>query len=141
MGKGVAAIAAEKVPGLPQLYGEYCYQRGANTDVTFDLSTGLILFPTKPFDPEQPSLSWRNKASLPLIERSARELKELADLGFLSRDTLNKNDNNAAPLEDDDVYLPYVGCGAGELEQATVLPLLRSILTDDRFVLVRYLPF
>jgi hypothetical protein len=141
MGKGVALAAAEKVPGLPQLYGEYCALKGADTDVTFDLSTGLVLFPTKPLNIDNPGVSWKAKASLELIERSARQLKELSDLKLLSRAALNKNDDNAAKLEDEDVYLPYVGCGAGELEPALVLPILRSILTDDRFILVRYFPF
>jgi hypothetical protein len=138
MGRGVAAKAAERMgPVLPQLYGEFCAQHGAKTPVTFDLSSGLVLFPTKPLA-ENPAMSWKGKASLELIERSARQLAEMT---WLNRKVVAKNTERVPPLEDDDVYVPLVGCGNGGLSVGDVVPILKEILVDDRFVLVQYQPF
>lgn len=137
MGAGVAAQAAERVPGLPALYGEFCARFGADTEVTFDLSSGLVLFPTKPLG-DNPSMSWKGGSTLALVEKSARQL---AAMTWMNRKTIEKNSDRIPPLEDDDVYLPMVGCGNGGLDEGQVIPMLKDILKDDRFVLVQYRPF
>lgn len=136
MGRGLAAQAVEYVPGLPQLYGEYCAKFGAKTEVTFDLSTGLVMFPTKPMA-ANPSMSWKNDSTMELVEKSAREL---ASMTYMTKELFAQHENSAA-LESDDVYVPYVGCGNGGLPEDKVIPMLQSILTDDRFILVTYRPF
>lgn len=141
MGAGVAAQAAEKVPELPQLYGEYCAMFGADAEVTYDLTTGLVLFPTKPLNVDNPGMSWKSKSTIELIQKSARQLVELVRLGFLTRASVSKHSDSPTTLEDDNIYLPHVGCGAGGLSLDVVAPILRSILTDDRFILMRYIPF
>jgi len=143
MGRGVAAQASERLPALAQTYGTFCARFGADTAVTFDLSTGLVLFPTKPLA-ENPAMSWKGHATLELVERSAREL---ANMTWLNRAVVKKNTDPhpqaqfAETAEDDDVYIPLVGCGNGGLAEGQVIPLLKDILKDDRFVLVQYRPF
>lgn len=137
MGAGVAAQAVQRVPGLPALYGEFCFRFGAATEVTFDLSSGLVLFPTKPLA-DNPSMSWKGGSTLELVERSARQLAEMT---WMNRKTIETNSDRIPPLEDDDVYVPFVGCGNGGLDEGQVIPLLKDILKDDRFVLVQYRPF
>lgn len=140
MGAGVAKEAAERVPELPMLYGEFCAMHREKTPVTFDLSTGLVLFPTKPLG-DNPAMSWRGSATLDLVKRSA---EELADMKWMNRSTIRSNhdgDRPPLPLEDDDVYVPLVGCGNGGLDAGQVVPLLKDILQDDRFLLVQYRPF
>lgn len=140
MGAGVAKEAAEKVPELAMLYGEFCAMNGANTPVTFDMSTGLVLFPTKPLG-DNPAMSWRGRATVEQVTRSAHQL---AEMSWMNRNTIKTNhdgDKPPMPLEDDDVYVPLVGCGNGGLEPDHVVPILKDILKDDRFVLVQYRPF
>ena len=141
MGAGVAAKAAEQVPGLPQLYGEYCARFGEGTEVTYDLTTGLVLFPTKSLNVANPGMSWKSKSTIELIRKSAMELANLVTIGILTRAAVAKHSDTPTTLEDDDIYLPHVGCGAGGLSLDEVAPVLRSILTDDRFILMRYIPF
>ena len=63
---------------------------------------------------------WACKADINIIKQSANELVILTDtLGF------------------SDVILPYVGCGAGELDWEQVKPILSDIL-DDRFTCMTY---
>jgi hypothetical protein len=138
MGAGVAAKASEKVPNLAQVYGEYCFRFGAATPVTFDISTGIVYFPTKPMNEQDPALSWKNPASLTLINRSARQL---AAMTWMTRATVLKNTEHPPPLEDDDVYIPMVGCGLGGLPEDYVVPILENHLQSDRFVLVKYQAF
>lgn len=101
------------------------------------LPYALLMFPTKPVqcleldllahykrEPylgREPYPGWMAKASLPLIERSARQLGELTDQrGFKS------------------VVLPRPGCGAGDLSwEDEVRPLLAKIL-DQRFYVINF---
>jgi hypothetical protein len=138
MSRGVAAHASSLVPGLAQLYGELCARYRENTAVTFDISTGIVYFPTKPFNPDSPHLSWKTRSSLELIDKSARQL---AAMTWMTRATVQKHTTNPPPLEDDDVYLPLVGCGNGELPEEHVIPILENHLKSDRFILVDYIPF
>jgi len=138
MGRGVAAEASSRVPGLAKTYGEFCARFGKNTPVTFDLSTALVLFPTKALI-DNPAMSWKNNSTLECVEKSAYEL---ASMSWMKRELVRREAEGDIPeLEDDDVYLPYVGCGNGGLPEDTVLPMLRDILVADRFVLVRFRPF
>jgi len=76
----------------------------------------LILFPVKPLNEAQPWLSWRNKADLALIERSAWQLSEWPG--------------------NTPIYIPMVGCGNGRQDVKVVLPLLERHLSSERFILV-----
>jgi hypothetical protein len=144
MGAGVAQQAAERVSGLAPLYGEFCSRFGASTETTVDLSTGLVLFPTKPLA-DNPAMSWKGKSTLAQVEKSAREL---ADMGrWMTKEKLLKEHDEdmrkffGETAEDNDIYVPLVGCGNGGLDEGDVVPMLKSILSDDRFILVQYRPF
>lgn len=118
MGKGLALQAADKYPEFALWYGQEC-QKGRSKTPTLMYPNGpLIAFPVKPLNPEAPWLSWRNKADLGLIERSAREL--------------------AAFRTDHPIAVSMVGCGAGGLEMSEVRPILDKHLSDDRFTLVLF---
>lgn len=113
MGRGLAHQAAQRYPGLDAWYGHWCRSLGAATGLTRYES--LLLFPVKPLrDP--PWLSWQQRASLELIERSAEQLAQRIE----------------------PVVLPLVGCGNGGLKPEAVLPILQRWLTGGNFVLVRY---
>lgn len=118
MGKGLALQAEEKYPGFALWYGQKCIQGGLKTPVLLYPEAPLIAFPVKPLNPEAPWLSWRNKAHLGLIEKSAREL--------------------AALEVDRPVAVSMVGCGAGGLDMSEVRPILDKHLSDDRFTLVLF---
>lgn len=141
MGAGLAKVVAGMYPILPLLYGQFCYSKGKDTPVTWDIGTALILFPVKPLKEDEPHASWKQKASLELIERSA---KELAGLSLLSKEELVEWGTGCArptpTLETDEIYLPLVGCGNGGRKEAEVMPILQRHLSSDRFVLVRYAP-
>lgn len=107
LGRGVAGQAAERFPDLTRDLGEMLRTRGNHVH---ELPGGLVSFPVE----ESP---W----SLPdprLIERSARELQELAD-------------RNNWPL----VVVPRPGCGGGGLDWQSVAPLLARWF-DDRFTVI-----
>lgn len=116
MGRGLALQAERKYPQLPLWYGQQCEKRRTETPVLGYEHAPLILFPVKPLNEDQPSLSWKSKASLDLIERSARQLSELCP--------------------DWDIAVSLVGCGNGGLEMADVRPILDRHLSGKRFVLV-----
>lgn len=118
MGAGIAKVAADMDPWLPEWYGKKCQKFGSET-ATLPYKRGrFILFPTKPLDEHQPWLSWQQMSSLQLIRRSTIQLSKLADI-----------------LELKLVLLPMVGCENGGLRPAHVLPILRQYL-DDRFLLL-----
>jgi len=116
MGKGLAKDAAERYPGIAEWYGDLCKKLGADITVVQYSGTSIILFPVKPFNKQSPWLSWKSKASLELIEKSAKELAEWPDL--------------------DPIAVPIVGCGAGGLDPSEVRPILERILVGTHFVLV-----
>lgn len=128
MGAGLARQASDLYPSLQVWYGDYCMQHKANTPVVAvrlpSRSGGyrsLILFPTKPFDAENPQLSWRQDSSLPLIERG---LQQLAALSSLPGETIAR------------VLVPLLGCGNGKLQPGQVTPLMDRYLADPKFVRV-----
>lgn len=122
MGAGIAKTAADRFEQLPLWYGLRCQKHGERTAVTPFYAGRMFMFPTKPLNMEQPWLSWQGKADLKLIARSARQLQAVLPL-------VRKK------LPIGRVAIPLVGCGAGGLKPVQVIPLLRSVLSDD-FVLV-----
>jgi hypothetical protein len=81
----------------------------------------LILFPTKPFDAENPQLSWRQDSSLPLIEKGLQQLRSLPSL---PGETIAR------------VFVPLLGCGNGKLQPGQVTPLMDKYLEDLKFIRV-----
>ncbi len=134
MGAGLAKDLAERVPTIPNVYGIYCHKWKAHTPTMWD-PRGFVLFPTKPLDPERPWLSWKANSNIVLIERS---LRELAVMKIPNRDYLSQL-ARGAPIDNEEILVPLVGCKNGRLTEKQVLPLMKEIL-DDRFVLVREPP-
>lgn len=134
MGAGLAKDLAERAPHIPYIYGIFCHKWQAHTP-TMWRPEGVILFPTKPLNAEQPWLSWKSKSNMVLVERSLRELATLKipDRAYLA--TLARS----ADIDNDEILVPLVGCKNGKLTEKQVLPLMKEIL-DDRFVLVREPP-
>lgn len=118
MGRGLALQAAKRYPYLAKWYGLWCQERKERTPVLVYREGPLILFPVKPLDQAHPSFSWKKKADLGLIERSAKEL--------------------AAVKVDRPVAVSMVGCGNGGLEMSLVRPILDRHLSDERFTLIIY---
>lgn len=134
MGAGLAKDLAERVPSAPSFYGQWCFKYKALTPTVWH-PEGFVLLPTKALDPEKPWLSWRAKSNIVLIERS---LRELAAMKLPDRARLSEI-YKGAPIDNDEVLVPLVGCKNGQLTEKQVLPLMQEIL-DDRFVLVREPP-
>lgn len=109
MGAGLAGQAARRYPDLPETLGIALQNEGNHVAV---LGHGLIAFPTKD--------DWRDDSTLPLIERSAKELLALTNtMGYRL------------------VALPRVGTGKGQLKWCDVRPILeRTLGNDPRFVVV-----
>ena len=116
MGAGVAKQAAERYPDLPWWYGDFCRTNGLNTTVVKYPGNPIILFPTKELNEQAPWLSWQQKSSLELIEKSTRELATLPG--------------------DYKIVLPFPGCENGKLSKEDVLPILLKYLTPERFTIV-----
>lgn len=108
MGRGCAAEAAQRYPGLPAYAGRRVAENG--NVVQSVAHHRLILFPVKHH--------WRDPAKLSLIAKSAIRLAELTedhDLGT--------------------VVLPRPGCGAGQLDWSDVRDLIAPILPDSVHVI------
>ncbi|ADD67820.1 conserved hypothetical protein [Denitrovibrio acetiphilus DSM 12809] len=97
---GVCCWVAEKLGRLIVDSGNHVHYLGDN----------LISFPVEE--------TWTSQADIRLVERSAYELKDLADhKGW------------------DKVYMPLPGCGFGGLRPSDVISVLAHIL-DDRFIVL-----
>jgi len=116
MGRGVALEAARRYPDFPAWFGAKCLELGAETPVLRCHGTPLLAFPTKPFNRENPAMSWKSRADLGLIERSAKQLAQWPG--------------------NEPIALPLPGCGNGGLDMSEVRPILDKHLSDGRFVLV-----
>lgn len=120
MGRGVAAQATVHIPGIEWDLGNALLSDGNKVQL---LASGVIAFPVKPVSGVSDGRNvvksqqyryiggstvpgWAMKASLEIIERSLKELKELQMWERWTR-----------------IYLPRPGCGAGELDWETVRPL------------------
>lgn len=119
MGAGLAKQAAQRFPTLPLKYGEQCLSFGALTPV-LTLPPRIVMFPVKPLNVKEPDQSWRQDASLALIEKSTDELADME-----------------SQLKDGSIVLPMVGCGRGNLDRSQVYPILWRILKSDRFLLCK----
>jgi hypothetical protein len=140
MGRGVAETISKLMPLVPVLLGEKLLSEGNHVhDLGMSYNCGqLVSFPVKPekticergclnvvkhmrwsfkYGDEVPG--WAAVASLDLIVQSLKELVELTNKKEWKR-----------------VVLPLPGCGAGELMEEDILPILQKEL-DDRFILVR----
>jgi len=118
MGRGCALEARQKFPGIDFILGKELLQY--NTRV-FEILTynqnkehsiSIVSFPVK--------YNFWEKASLTLIEKSAKELVEAAN----NRESWKK------------ILIPRPGCGNGKLDWNTeVKPILEGIL-DNRFYII-----
>lgn len=150
MGRGCAAQALKRYPGLDKTLGEMIGEHGNRTmRLTKERGTSIVAFPVKPtfrtarnreelegkcvkhmVDQLFEQLSnkdsafipgWATKAEVSIIADSAQKLKMMAD-----------------KFDWRHVVLPMPGCGAGELTfNKDVKPVLDKIL-DQRFTLVTY---
>ena len=108
MGRGCAAQAAQRYPGLRQYAGARVAARG---NIVQSVSKHrLILFPVKH--------RWDHPASLGLITKSAIRLAELTEEHDLGT-----------------VVLPRPGCGNGQLDWSDVHPVIAPILPDSVHVI------
>lgn len=108
MGRGNAKLVAEALPELPEILGALLQSKGNHVHY---LGHKVFSFPVEE--------TWLSHADITLVERSAKELRSLADMMLVSK-----------------LYLPAPGCGKGGLSEKQVLPLLESIL-DERFIIVQ----
>ena len=144
MGKGLAKQAADKYPKLASSLGALIKRSGNIPHIVdYDNKTAIVSFPVKPIylsvntnevskfvvrhmipmfaKSNRPTCivpGWACKARMDIIELSIKKLVQLAQ---------DKNWTN--------VVLPYIGCGAGELEAEVVVPLLERTLNEN-FTLV-----
>lgn len=108
LGRGCARQAGEQFPDLASRLGSLLQRSGNHVHA---LGNGLVSFPVE-------ETAW----SLPdphIVQRSARELRELTDYEQWSR-----------------VVVPRPGCGFGGLEWSAVRPLLEPFF-DERFTLIK----
>lgn len=116
MGRGCALEAKQRHPWLPERLALALQARGNHVH-RFSISPeqgmkmSLVTFPVKSM--------WYDRASLPLISRSKRELVELADAEKWLK-----------------VVMPRPGCGNGGLDWEDVRPLMANL--DDRFIVTTY---
>ena len=130
MGRGVAKQAKDRFAlkgiNLPLAVGTVfreAVRAGLPLTVFCAPEWRVIYFPTKPLNYVQPHLSWRNNATLGMIEASAWGLASYPTKILLDTTT--------------PIALPLVGTGCGGLREEDVLPILRKHLVSDQFVLVR----
>lgn len=107
MGRGVALQASLRYPDLPQQLGDLLLRLGNHVH---PLEHGIVTFPV-----EETAWSCPDPG---LIERSARELRLLADREGWSR-----------------IVVPRPGCGGGGLLWCEVRPLLEDHF-DSRFIVI-----
>lgn len=105
--RGCARQARERFPDLPRQLGALITAGGNRV---FELGNGLVSFPVEH--------DWQEPPDLRLIERSARELRALADeKGW------------------ETIVVPRPGCGGGGLSWSEVRPLLERHF-DGRFLVI-----
>lgn len=106
-GRGCAKGAKERFPELPKRLGALLCERGNHVHY---LGDGIVSFPVEHSPYENPDMR--------LIERSARELAEMADReGWTT------------------IVAPRPGCGGGGLSWKDVKPILARSF-DDRFCVI-----
>jgi len=107
LGRGVARQALKYLPDLPQRLGTMLLAKGNHVH---ELGEGVVSFPVE-------ETAW-SLPDLGLIARSARELRDLADLEGWER-----------------IVVPRPGCGGGGFKWKDVGPLLMEQF-DDRFLVI-----
>ena len=113
MGRGLAYDAKLRFPDLPKELGERIKEYG-NVVFTF-WDYHIITFPVKH--------NWWEQADLVLIEKSAKDLKEILRYN-LSQIYIP-------------IYVPWVGCGNGKLDKNNVRPILEKYLSEeDKFIVI-----
>ncbi len=118
MGRGVALQAKRRFWNLADWLGfqirssgNHCHvYTGQHPTESGFRTFGLITFPVK--------RNWRERADVVLIERSCKELVDIADSEHLK-----------------EVYMVRPGCSNGKLDWEDVKPILEKYL-DDRFTVV-----
>jgi hypothetical protein len=134
MSAGLAKDLKFKFPWITWEYGQFCKTWQKETPVNWiDLKVRaiispfrfLVLFPTKPLNKEHPWLSWKNKSSLDLIERSCKQLQDITKDIFISAGVQR-------------VLVPLVGCGNGGLEKSDVVSIMDKYLKESVFVRVTF---
>jgi len=106
MGAGMAKEAAIRVPELPEKLASF---DDLNRVLVFNKHK-LITFPTKN--------KWKENSILSMIDERCHDL------------------NMLMMVIQDEVYLPQLGCGKGNLKWEVVQPVLEKHLKDDRFIVV-----
>lgn len=139
MGKGCAKQAVGYFPSLPWDLGSLIKNNGNNAYhlLTID-GMALVSFPVKPiwceyrvkedvvahmrgkFKIGDKIPGWASTAMIQIIEKSAAQLVEMADLKGWKK-----------------IVIPRPGCGAGELRWDDIKPILEEIL-DDRFYIITF---
>lgn len=109
MGRGCALEARQRIPNIARQLGKLITEKGNHVHY---LGQGVVSFPVKH--------AWFQDADIALIERSARELLNMANsFGWKS------------------VIIPRPGCGNGRLQWNDVRSVLDRIL-DDRFKIIDF---
>lgn len=140
MGRGIAKQIRHYFPNIPKDLGKLIKTKGNNVHLIYPNESevpAIISYPVKPISKVCTShddyvshmtfnigdiiAGWACKADITIIEKSARQLVELA----------NQHDDWKV------ILIPRAGCGAGELEWTDVKPVLDAVL-DDRFIAVTY---
>lgn len=139
MGRGIAKQIADRFPHIPTQLGNLIKLAGNNVYQLTKNNNGLPSLISFPVKPEKFTFNGHNavshctanvgeivpgflaKADINLIERSLKQLVELADR--------NKHWEI--------ILVPRVGCGAGELNWEDVKPIMEQYL-DDRFYACTY---
>lgn len=128
MGRGVAQQARDRLKGIDRQFGSHVLSYGLQVAsiARTGLSYEVVAFPVKPIQGPTGRPGWMEPADMALIERSTRELVEMADKGMPHTWTKWHT-----------VLLPRPGCGAGGLRWADVKSVIEPIL-DNRFIIVEY---
>lgn len=134
MGRGIALEAKKLFPEMPRWLG-YClkttgnrvhitsFDYGCTTDNGSDVCEQVIFtFPVKPILGANGEPGWRSKAKIDLIERSAKQLRDIV--------------NDFSYMEN--IIMPRPGCGNGGLRWEDVKPVIEPYL-DDRFTVMERL--
>jgi len=116
MGAGLAFQAKEKYPDLPFQYGRILrnhYEKNSGILVVEIPEYKLLMLPTKPLNEDMPSMSWNGSSSKELIE------KTLTQLGVW-----------LSTHPEENVYIPFLGCGNGGLNISDIKPLIEHYVKE-----------
>jgi hypothetical protein len=118
MGRGCALEAKQRFTWLPKMVGDHIQSFG-NLPANFKHSHDMVGYTLWTFPVKS---NWYEKASLALIEMSARHLAAIF---------------SHPEYKDTVVVMPRPGCGNGQLKWEDVKPILEPIL-DDRFHVITF---